>query len=195
MVIGVIGGIGAGKSTVLGILERDYHAAVYRLDEIAKAMYQSGTEVYAKLVRRFGGEILDEGQQIDLKKLSDLLYRNAEARKVVDAIVHPAVWKKVREIIRDARRNGERVCIEAALPTTDFAAQCDEVWFVYTEQEVRIVRLMQDRGYSRKKAETMIRAQIEDEDYAAFATFVINNSNSKEETLNEIYKHCERLQW
>ena len=65
-------------------------------------------------------------------------------------------------------------------------SECDEVWFVYTEEGVRIARLMETRGYSEEKARAMIHAQIDDAEYASMADLVLDNSGTREETEAQI---------
>ena len=84
---------------------------------------------------------------------------------------------------------GADIVVETALPIAHFVELCDEVWFVYTEEAVRIARLMETRGYSEEKARAMIHAQIPDDEYAAMADFVIDNSGSREETETTIREH------
>ncbi len=196
MVIGVIGGVGAGKSTVLERLREQYGFQVYRTDDMAKSMYHKGSPVFAALTELLGEDILTEdGEHFQLNRFAERLYKEPKLRRRVEEIVHPAVWHEVHRLVRQAGKEGARLVVETALPRQDFLTACDEVWFVYTEREVRIQRLMQSRGYSREKAEAIIQAQPEDDEYAALSDFVINNSFTEEETGNEIYEHCKRLQW
>ena len=195
MVIGVIGGVGAGKSTVLETLQERYGFQIYRTDDMAKSMYHKGSPVFTALTELLGEEILTpDGEGFQLEAFAKRLYAAPALRKRVEHIVHPAVWHEVHQLVRKGRRAGARLVVETALPNQTFLADCDEVWFVYTAQEVRIQRLMQSRGYSREKAEAIIAAQPGDDEYAALSDFVINNSFTEEETGNEIYEHCKRLQ-
>ncbi len=195
MVIGVIGGVGAGKSTVLETLREQYGFQIYRTDDMAKSMYHKGSPVFTALTGLLGEEIrTPDGEGFQLEVFAQRLYKEPGLRKKVEQIVHPAVWQEVHRLARKGRKEGARLVVETALPNQTFLADCDEVWFVYTEQEVRIQRLMQSRGYSREKAEAIITAQPGDDEYAALSDFVINNSLTEEETGNEIYEHCKRLQ-
>ncbi len=196
MVIGVIGGVGAGKSTVLETLRQNYEFQIYRTDDMAKQLYHKGSPVFAPLTELLGEEILTpDGEGFQLTALAARLYSAPDLRKKLEEIVHPAVWREVHQLAWKAKKEGSRIVVETALPNQAFLADCDEVWFVYTERETRIQRLMQSRGYSRERAESIIAAQLEDDDYAALSNFVINNSFTEEETGNEIYEHCKRLQW
>ena len=196
MVIGVIGGVGAGKSTVLEVLEQAFSCRIFRTDDIAKSFYQDGNPVFTSLRELLGDDMIREGR-IDIRKLGQKLYQNgnADLREHIERIVHPAVWKYVDARIREARKENRNIVIETALPTRHFAEECDEVWFVHCESEIRIRRLMESRGYSREKALGIIRSQMEDGEYFSMADWVIDNSGTEEETRNEIYEHCKRLEW
>ena len=191
MVIGVIGGVGAGKSSVLDVLTQEYQFTAYRTDDIAKSFYVHGHPVFEALKALLGADIERADGSVDLPVFASRIYGvgKQKLRSQVDSIVHPAVWKYVDAQVRAARKSGADIVVETALPIAHFVELCDEVWFVYTEEAVRIARLMETRGYSEEKARAMIHAQIADDDYAAMADFVIDNSGSREETETTIREH------
>lgn len=196
MIIGVIGGVGAGKSTVLNVLSQNYGYEIYRTDDIAKSLYRRGTEVYEEILTLLGKNILSEdGESFDLRKMCGLLYGNNDLMKRVERIVHPRAWQMVYRIIEEKRREGRSIAVETALPTQKFVNSVDECWFVFTDRPVRVKRLEESRGYSRDYAEKIIDRQLDDEDYYELSSFIINNSGTEEETKNEIYEHCKRLKW
>jgi dephospho-CoA kinase len=194
MVIGVIGGVGAGKSTVLEVLKNDFQYEVYRMDDLAKALYQPGTRVYDAILALLGPDVAREDGSLDFTKFAERLYRDRVLRKKVDHIVHPEVFREVDRLIAKARKKEHDITVETALPNQHFIDECDEVWFIYTEAEVRIQRLMESRGYTRGKAEDMIHSQMDDAEYFELSTLVIDNSGTREETVHEIYEHCKRFQ-
>ena len=191
MIIGVIGGVGAGKSSVLDVLTQEYQFTAYRTDDIAKSFYVHGHPVFEALKALLGADIERADGSVDLPAFAAKIYGagNAKTRAEVDHIVHPAVWKYVEERVRAARKSGADIVVETALPTAHFVELCDEVWFVYTEESVRIARLMETRGYSEEKARAMIHVQIPDDEYAAMADFVVDNSKTREETQAVIRSH------
>ena len=188
MVIGVIGGVGAGKSTVLGTLKDEYGFRVLRTDDIAKSFYVSGNPVFEKLKKLLGDDIETEDGKADIPAFAKKLYGdNAEAtRKKVDEIVHPAVWEYVR---KEVSESPQIVVVETAIPNDDFLKMCDEIWAVLTDEDIRIERLMKTRGYTEKKARDMILSQISDEAYAGMASFLIDNSGTPAETEEKIRRH------
>ncbi len=181
MILGIIGGVGAGKSTVLDLLTAEYGFTAYRTDDIAKSFYIKGHPVYEAL-KQLLGQTEDEPDL--LPKLAHALYgpQGRALRIKVDEIVHPAVWQYVGQVIAAARKEGRSIVVETALPTHSFTAQCDQVWFVYTDEAIRIDRLMKTRGYSEEKARAMLHAQPANTDYAAFSDWTLDNSGRREET-------------
>ena len=89
-VIGITGGVGSGKSAVLKLLEEEYHAVVVQLDEVAKALQRKGTPCWKAIVEAFGREILDENEELDRKKLAQIVFQSSEKLEQLNGIVHPA---------------------------------------------------------------------------------------------------------
>lgn len=94
-VIGITGGVGSGKSAVLKLLEEEYHAVVVQLDEVAKALQRKGTPCWKAIVEVFGREILDENEELDRKKLAQIVFQSSEKLEQLNGIVHPAVKQQV----------------------------------------------------------------------------------------------------
>lgn len=192
MVIGVIGGVGAGKSTVLETLKDKYGFRVLRTDDIAKSFYVSGNPVFEKLKKLLGDDIETEDGKADIPAFAKKLYGDdaGATRKKVDEIVHPAVWEYVRKEVRESTQN---VVVETAIPNDGFLEMCSEVWAILTDEEIRIRRLMETRGYTEKKARDMILSQISDEAYAGMASFLIDNSGTPAETIEKIDRHLKAM--
>lgn len=191
MVIGVIGGVGAGKSTVLETLEKKYGFRVLKTDDIAKSFYISGNPVFEKLKELLGEDIEREDGRVNIPAFAKKLYGGGkeDIRKKVDDIVHPAVWDYVSEQVESS---GGDVVVETALPNERFLGMCHEVWAVVTDCDVRVERLMKTRGYTEKKARDMILSQIGDEEYSGMATFIIDNSGTPEEAIRSIEGHMKQ---
>lgn len=193
-VIGLTGGIGSGKSTVLNILKEYYNAFIMSADDIGKETMVPGTQTYQKMVREYGTEILKEDGVIDTAKLSAILMSDEIKLKKQNAIVHPYVIGKIEQNIKQLRKgeeaakaDGKLVVVESAiLFETGCDRLCDEVWVVTVPKELRIERLMRDRGYTRVRAESFINRQMSDEEYVSRADKVILNDRNMEELRNSI---------
>ena len=183
-IIGVTGGVGAGKSRVLKILAGDFGAHVIQADEVAKALMEPGQECYRRVVEYLGDSVLAEDGTIDRQAMAALIFGDGEKRRQVDRLTHPAVWQ---EVWREAETSPSRlVVIEAAILGQEFRDNCQEMWYVYTSRENRLERLKANRGYTREKTLSIMDNQVSDEVFRSFCDAVIDNNKSLEETKKQI---------
>lgn len=183
-VIGLTGGVGSGKSTILKYLEQQYRAEVIEADQVAKALEEPGQPGYDGLIEALGDEILDDAGRIDKRRLAALIFAREDVRLVVNAIIHPLTWQAVREQIR--RSQAPLVVVETALPNQKKDDIYDELWYVYTSKEIRIERLISSRGYTADKARAIIASQPSDAEYRAIADYVIDNNGRPDEVTTQI---------
>ena len=181
-VIGITGGIGAGKSTVLQILKEEWDACVIEADKVGHQVMEPGGCCYDEVIRLFGTGIIKNDKTIDRKRVSDVVFQEAGKREALNEVIHPAVKKEIRARLRQEKERGRKLSVvEAALLLEDHYEEiCDEIWAVCTDKEIRIRRLMESRGYSREKCESIMAAQQTDEYYLERADFVISNNGGPE---------------
>ena len=198
MVIGITGGVGSGKSSVMNILMERYGARVIITDDIAKKLQEPGGESYELIVREFGEDILDTGTActdppIDRKKLAQIVLSDRSRLELLNSLTHPQVRSRMEQMIQEAYEEDPEALIaaESALfVEAGFRDILDELWAVITDKETRIERLRISRGYSRKKALSFMANQKSDEQYASEADFCIDNSGDIEAAAAQI---AERL--
>ena len=143
-VIGLTGGVGAGKSTVLGYLADHYGARVIEADRVAHLLQQPGGDCYDAIVNCFGREILFPDGKINREILGRIVYTDQEQLKVLNGIVHPAVKTYIIEAIAQEQKKADVpfVTIEAALLLEDgYDRICDEIWYIYADEAARTKRL------------------------------------------------------
>ena len=191
MVIGLIGGVGSGKSAVTDILAREYGFRLLLTDDIAKKCEEPGGTGYVALTEEFGDKILTSGigSAIDKVKFAGMIYSDENVQKRVNEIIHPIVWDIVENTIKDTKKSegsDADIAVETALPCERFADMCDEVWFIYADEAVRIDRLAASRGYSVEKCISMIESQCSDEEFSAYSQYIIDNSGSLTETAGRV---------
>ena len=140
MILGITGGVGAGKSSVLAILEKEYNAKLILADEVGRELMQPGEANYVNIVNAFGKEILNPDGTIDRKILGRIVFDQPEKLQKLNAIVHPAVNEKIREEMQKAQEEGKELFIlEAALLTEPvYREMLDEIWYIHVPQEIRI---------------------------------------------------------
>lgn len=188
-IIGITGGIGAGKSTVLSILKQEYDAHVIEADKVAHDLMKPEQPAYRRIVEAFSDAILDETGEIDRAKLSTMVFHKAERLEQLNNIVHPEVKDYIQAEIRHHRQMGNTAyfVIEAALLIEDgYTSICDELWYIYASEELRITRLMESRGYSREKCEAVMHNQSTDAFYRKHCDYCIENGNDLDNTKKQI---------
>lgn len=187
-IIGITGGVGAGKSTVLDHLEKQYNACVLQADKIGHLVMEPGDICYGQVIALFGKQIIKNDKTIDRKMVSDVVFAHEEMRQKLDDIIHPAVKSYILDKIEEQKKAGcTLMIVEAALLLEDhYDAFCDKVWYIHTDQEIRIERLMSSRGYTREKAENIIARQATEGFFREHADYIIQNNGDLDETWRQI---------
>ena len=187
-IIGITGGVGAGKTQILEYLNNKYGATICMTDEVGKKLQKKGTECFDEIVAHFGNEILDEKGELDRAKLSDIVFADRVELSVLNGIVHPRVKEEIqKKITREERKNTNLMLIEGALLIEDHYEEiCDELWYIYTREEIREARLMESRGYSREKVQQIFSSQLKEAEYRKHCSVVIDNNEGLEEMQRQI---------
>ncbi len=196
-VLGITGGIGAGKSSVLAYLEHKYGARVLQSDLVAHELQKPGQECHRQIASVFGNAVLREDRTIDREKLGKIVYASPEKLQQLNQIVHPAVKNRIIAAIEEERAAGKApfVVVEAALLLEDhYDRICDEIWCVTADETERRRRLAADRGYSPEKIDAVLKNQKNDAQYRAACKFVIDNSgdfvdNTEEQIDKGLIEH------
>ncbi len=188
-IIGITGGVGSGKSTVLDLLEKRLGAYIIKADNVANMLMTKGHKAYDDIVEVFGESILCGDATIDKNKMAQLIFNDKNKRLVVNSIVHPQVKKWITEKIAELSIDGrtEYVFVEAALLIEDhYDAVCDEIWYIYADEASRRERLKTSRGYSDEKITSIYESQMPEEAFRKASTYTIDNSGDIENTYAQI---------
>ena len=193
-VIGITGGVGAGKSEVLKLIEGICSCIIVTADDLARSLERPGEVCYEPLVRLLGRSVLSDDGQIDAAAMSRMIFAegNEHILKEVNSIVHPAVKKRIRQMIDDAKCEGRAdfFFIEAALLIEDhYDKIVDELWYIYADEDVRRSRLRQTRGYSDEKISRIFDSQSSDETFRKHCDVIIDNSKTLDETRSQLIFH------
>lgn len=199
-IIGITGGIGGGKSSILNFISSHYISEIYYADEIARELELPGTIVYDRLVSIFGEDILenDPDRAIDKKKFAQVLYSDKANLDKANMIIHPAVENYINEKMRAAvkMRETELFFVEAALLIENgYNDIVDEMWYIYADDETRIRRLMEDRGYSREKAISIMESQLSDKDFRDNSDVIIDNNGDLKTACDQVKARLEGFTW
>ena len=194
-VLGITGGIGSGKSTVLAYLAQQDKVVVYEADKIAHLLQEKGQVCYKQIVEVFGQGILhSQDESIDRKALGNIVFTDPKELEKLNAIVHPAVHAYVSDLIANNQKQEGILVIEAALLLEDhYQEECDEVWYIYCHDEVRKLRLATGRGYSAEKYEEIKKTQMSEEAFRKACDVEINNSTSQAELHQQLQREIQRF--
>ena len=186
--IGITGGVGAGKSTVLDFLEQEYQAYVMKADEIGHLVMEPGQSCYEPVIALFGKQVIKNDKTIDRRLVSDVVFSHPDMLEKLNHIIHPAVKEYIRRQLALKKEEGQRICVvEAALLLEDHYEEfCDTVWYIHTDSEIRIRRLMESRGYTREKSMSIIASQAPEEFFRTHTDYVVTNNTDLEDTWQQI---------
>ena len=179
MMVGLTGGLGAGKSSVATILA-EHGAVVIDADAIAREVVEPRTPGFEAVVARFGPEVVGVDGALDRPKLADKVFTDADARADLNAIVHPLVGQRSAELMAAAPADSIIVYDVPLLTENGLAPGFDFVVVVEAALDVRLPRLA-GRGLSEEQARARIEAQASDEQRRAIADEVIENNGGRDQ--------------
>jgi dephospho-CoA kinase len=184
-VVGLTGGIGSGKSTVLALLEQR-GAIVIDADAIVHELQRAGEPVFDEMVAAFGDEIVGPDGELDRPKVASIVFNDGEKLKQLQAIVHPAVGKEVLRLLGDAAET-DVVVIDIPLLTENTRAErgLQEVIVVDVPVETQVRRAV-ERGGDEDDVRARIAAQARREDRLALADHVLDNGGTVEELERQV---------
>ena len=182
--IGLTGGIGSGKSTVSALLA-ERGAVIVDADRIAREVVEPGTPGLAAVVKAFGDGVLAADGSLDRPALAAIVFADPEARRRLDAIVHPLVRGRAVELAAAAPPDAVLVNDVPLLVETGQAGSYDLVLVVEADIETRVARLVQ-RGLTAQDARARMAAQATDEQRRAVADVVLDNSGTPEQLRGQV---------
>jgi dephospho-CoA kinase len=182
--IGLTGGIGSGKSTVSALLA-EHGAVIVDADRIARDVVEPGTPGLAAVVSAFGDGVVGPDGGLDRPALAAVVFADAEARARLDGIVHPLVRARAAEVVAAAPPDAVLVHDIPLLVETGQAGRYELVLVVQADLGTRVARLVA-RGMTEDDARARIAAQATDEQRAAVADVVLDNSGTREELAAQV---------
>jgi dephospho-CoA kinase len=181
--LGLTGGIGSGKSTVLDMLAKK-GAATIDADAIVHGLYEDDKTLHNALRREFGDAVFTPDGKVDRKAIAAIVFSNARKRTVLERMIHPRVRRKIKAELDQIQMPIIVVDIPL-LFESGWQSEFDDVLVVNAKQENRLLRLVK-RGMTRIDARKRIDAQMDLETKARKANFVINNDGTKQQTQKQV---------
>ena len=181
--IGITGSIACGKSTVSNYL-KDKGYTIIDADKLGHIALTSD-EVREKLEKSFGLRII-ENNEISREKLGKLFFVNVENLKILNSIVHPYIRRQILQL--QEKHSDERLVFLdiALLFEAGFEDLVEKIIVVHINEKEQLTRLMNRNSLSSEAAMNRIKSQMSSEDKSKLGDYVINNSNTKEETYRQI---------
>ena len=188
-IIGITGGVGSGKSRILQYIRDNYNCKIVTADDMANEVKEPGGECYDRIVTLLGDDILTDDGRIDRGRMAAKIYADKDLLNKVNSIIHPAVIGRIKAMGNEERERGslDYFFIEAALLIEcGFNDYVDEMWYIYSNKDVRRQRLKESRGYDDAKIDGIMKSQLSDEQYRAGSDVVIDNDGEFEFTMKQI---------
>lgn len=193
-VIGITGGIGAGKSELLSYISAHYRCRIILSDQVANEVKEKGTACYDAIVELLGKSVLEPGGEISRNRMAARIFADKTLLTKVNAILHPAVNTFIMDTIEEEREKKEMdyLFIEAALLIeSGYEHVVDQMWYIYAPDEIRRKRLKESRGYPDEKITKILEKQLSEEAFRAHCDVVIDNSADLAHAYLQIDKELE----
>ena len=183
IVIGIIGGVSSGKSTVANFFKM-LGSDVIDADEMVKGLLKR-TDVKKKLVKLWGSEIIDSSGRIKKNEVAKIAFRSRGNTNKLNRIIHPMVKRMIDKKVSHSRRR--MVAIDAALLLeAGYGGRCDRILFVDVPTASRYSRAVRGRGWSKGEVERRERFQMPLSKKRKIADYIINNGKSPSFTFKQV---------
>lgn len=178
-VIGLTGGIACGKSTVSSYL-KELGAVIVDGDLIAREVTDN-IKILMELAKVFGNEIIDDNGKLDRKLLGEIVFKNKEALKQLNDIVHPEIEAQIKFIIQLYKNKNFKGILVLDIPLLIEIKlferiEMDEIWLVSVNNETQLIRLMKRNDFTKEEAISRVSSQLSLEEKSKFANIIIDNS-------------------
>ena len=192
-VLGITGGVGTGKSTVLGIFE-ELGAHTLSADQIARDVLSKNSPAYREVVRRFGSGVVQADGDIDRSALAGLVFQDSGAREDLNRITHPRIIERIQERVDQFRSDPDssKAVLALEIPLLfecGLESTVDHILVVAAEQETQVRRLTTRSGISRRDALARIGAQMPLDEKIRRADWVIRNDG----TIESLERSAKRI--
>ena len=185
--VGLTGSIAVGKTFVCEIF-RELGCHVLDADQVARDVVQPGTPGIDAVVAAFGKDVLRSDGTLDRAKLGSVVFADKEKRLLLNSIIHPLVFEAQDRWLKERERqdpDGIAIIDAALLIESGGYRRFDKLIVVWCEPELQLQRLMARDGLSRTDAQRRIDAQMSQEEKKSHADFLIDTSDSRDNTRRQ----------
>ncbi len=190
LVVGLTGGIGSGKSLAAQFFA-ELGALVIDADQLARDAIERGSEGFDELIATFGDSVLNNGL-VDRRALGELVFRDSEAKKKLEGIIHPIVRREFEEAVQSLEKDEVLIYEIPLLFETKAMDRFDYIVTVEADMQLRKDRLLK-KGLRISEIESRIAAQATREERTSIADQVFENNGSEDELLRSVENLWELL--
>lgn len=194
--LGIVGGIGSGKSTVVTLLCELAKCFVIGADEIGHRILLKGDLAYNQVVETFGTSILDEDGQIIRRKLGNIVFADTQKLQMLNAITHPIIYDEIKRQVEKCKEEEkwEFVIIDAALLIEiGLVPLADYIIGVFSDEQTRLKRLMERDHFTKEQVLERISKQKKWEELEKVSHYTIDNRFTQENTKEQLKALLERI--
>lgn len=184
--IGLTGGIATGKTTVSSYLATVHQLPILDADRYAREAVQPRSEIWQRVVDRYGTEILADEEHLDRKQLGEIIFHNEEERHWLESQIHPYVNQCFADMLAALHDQPTLVLVIPLLFEVGLVDQVTEVWVVSCTEAQQIDRLVQRDNLSPEEAKARIQTQMPLTEKCARAQVVLDNSGDRDALLAQI---------
>lgn len=187
-IIGLTGSIATGKSTVSKYLIKKGYKVV-DADKITHELMKKDNINYVEIVKHFGNSILDKDDEIDRKKLANIVFSDENKLNTLNNLTHPNIFNKINETIEES--DEKIIFLDIALliefiKNNIWNISLDEIWLVYVNKDIQLERLMKRNNFSEKEAKIRIKAQMDIDEKIKYSDFILYNDRDLEYLYKQI---------
>lgn len=187
-IIGLTGSIATGKSTVSKYLIKKGYKVV-DADKITHELMKKDNINYLEIVKYFGNSILDKDDEIDRKKLANIVFSDKNKLNALNNLTHPNIFNKINETIEES--DEKIIFLDIALliefiKNNSWNISLDEIWLVYVNKDIQLERLMKRNDFSEKEAKIRIKSQMDIDEKIKYADFILYNDRDLEYLYRQI---------
>lgn len=185
--IGLTGGIGSGKSTVSSIL-RESNISILDADIIAREVIENYPIIIEKIRHIFGEKFIDFSGKLKRREFGNYIFSNEKEKSKYESIIMPFIKKEILKEVEKLQQKGEKICVVdgATLIENGFCNYLDEILLVWVSREVQINRVRKRDKLTEIQVIDRINSQMPLEEKKKYAGFILDNSNTLDETRMQL---------
>lgn len=187
-IIGITGGVGAGKSEIMKCLAEHYDVFIIKADDVGHEVLNDDKHCARAVVKLLGKGVQTSDGKLDRAKIAAAVYCDDDKLEQLNKILHPNIMYRIEKMIAEQRKIGRTYFfLEAALLLeANYDKICDEVWYIHASCEERRKRLINSRSYSEEKISAIMANQLAEAEFEDRCDFTVDNSGAFEKTVEQI---------